>query len=253
MADGYLVGQGKIYLATRNTTTNVIGAYRWIGDASGFEITGAEDFLDYEENYSGSRVRVVHIALSTTAGYSMDMRNITAANLAAAVHGNFSTGAGATVTAQQITGYNDSIVFLANPGVSSVVINKAGVPLVLNTDYTLDALNGTITILPGSTAVTAVMGAVALTANYTFAANGGTVQAMTARYQEFALRYVGFSQTDGSAIMVNMPRVTVDIAASLALIGNDVATLSVSGGILPAPEITASPTVSNLYTITRGA
>lgn len=252
MADGYLVGQGKIFLAPRNTTTGAIGQWTWVGDASGLAISGAENFLDYEENYSGNRVRVVHVPLSQTSGFTMDMRAVTAANLAIAVHGNVVAGVGATVTGEAFTGYNGAIAFLAHPGVSTVVINKAGTPLVLGTDYTLDAVNGTITILSGSTQVPAGAGT-ALTANYTFASNGGTVQALTSQYQEFALRYNGFSQTDGSVVQFYAPRVTVDIASSIALIGNDVATLAVSGAMLPASEITASSTVSNLYTLTRGA
>lgn len=252
MADGYLVGQGKIYLATRNSS-GVNGPFQWIGDASGFVLTGAENFLDYSENYSGNRVRVVHVPLSQTSGFTMDMRALTAANLAVAVHGNVAAGTGSTVTGEAFNAFNGGIAFLGHPGVTSVVINKAGTPLVLGTDYTLDAVNGTITILPGSTQVVSPTVATALTANYTFSANGGTVQALTSQYSEFSLRYVGFSQTDGSAVIVNMYRVTIDIAASLALIGADVASLNVTGAILPAPEITPSSTVSNLYTITRGA
>ena len=69
---------------------------------------------------------------------------------------------------------------------------------------------------------------------------------------EFSLRYDGFSQTDGSVIIVNLHRVTFDLAADIAFIGSDVAALEVSGALLPATEIT-NPVLSQFYTITRGA
>lgn len=251
MADGYVVGQGKIYLAPRNSTGRT-GGYAWAGDADGFSLNASEDFLDFNESHSGARARVVHISLGKSAGFTLSLRRLDAVNLARAIHGTVGTTAGATVTGEALSAYNGSTIPLAFPGVSSVVINKAGTPLVLGTDYTVDAANGTITILPGSTAVASPTTATALTANYTYAAYGGTVQALVNSNQEFSLRYDGFSQTDGSAIIVNLHRVTFDLASDIALIGTDVAALEVGGAILPASEITGNG-LSQFYTITRGA
>lgn len=251
MADGYVVGQGKIYLAPRNSTGRT-GGFAWAGDADGLSLTASEDFLDFNESWSGNRSRVVHISLGRTGGFSLSLRRLDAINLARAIKGTVGgTSAGATVSAEPIVGYNGAMVPLAFPGVSTVVVNKGGTPLVAGTDYTLDAANGTLTFLPGSTQVPAGAGT-NLTVNYTYAAFGGTVQALTAATQEFSLRYEGFSQTDGSAIIVNLHRITFDLASDIALIGSDVAALELTGAMLPASEITGA-NLSQFYTITRGA
>ena len=250
MADGYLVGQGKISLAPRNSTGRT-GGFTWVGDADALTITGSETFLDFNESWSGQRARVVHLSQGKETGFTLSLRRIDAINLARAVHGTVGATAGASVTAEPLVAYNNASVPLAYPGVSSVVVNKGGTPLVLGTDYTVDAVSGMLTFLPGSTQVPAGAG-VNVTVNYTYAANGGVVQALTAGTQEFTLRYDGFSQTDGSAIIVTMHRITLDVAASIALLGSDVAALELTGAMLPASEITGQG-LSQFFTIARGA
>ncbi len=251
MAD-YFVGQGPISLAPRNSAGRT-GGFVFAGDSDVFSVSGTEDFLDFNESYTGARARVVHVPLSRELSFDLSLRWLDATNLARALHGTVGTTAGATVTAEPIVAYNNTMVPLLYPNVSSVVINKAGTPLVANTDYTLDAVNGTIKILPGSTLVTSAMGAVNLTANYTYASYGGTVQALKATTQEYTLRFDGFSQTDNSPMIVTLHRVTIDLAGTISFIGNDVAALELSGALLPAGEISATGPLSQYMTIVRGA
>lgn len=250
MADGYLVGQGKIYLAPRNSTGRT-GGYTWVGDADAFSLSASEDFLDFNESWSGQRARVVHLSLGKTAGFTLSLRRIDAINLARAIKGTVGATAGSTVTGETLMAYAGTSVPLRFPGVSAVSLTAAGTPLVAGTDYTVDPVGGMVTFLAGSTRVTGAT-PVTVTAAYTYANYGGTVQALTAGNQEFSLRYDGFSQTDNSPIIVNLHRVTFDIAADIALIGTDVAALEMGGAILPATEITATDQ-SQFYTITRGA
>ena len=233
----YAVGQGKVYIASRSTAGRTSG-FTWMGDCDGFELTGSQDFLDWQESYSGNRARVGHLPTSTDLGFSLNILNIDATNIAKAFYGTVTSSAGATVAAEAIDAYASSMVPLANPGVSSVVVTKTAgsVVLVANTDYTVDAVNGTLTFLSGSTQVTG-SSAVPCTVAYTYAAYEGKVQFLSDTVKDYILRFEGKSQYDGEAQVFQFHRANFNLAASLQLIGTDVASLALEGALLAAPEI----------------
>jgi hypothetical protein len=239
MADKYYaVGQGKVYLATRDISGQT-GGFEWIGDTDGFTVNGTEENLEFQESYSGKRATVLNITTSTNLAFSLGIRNINGDNLARAYYGTNASGVGATVTAEAIVGYNGKMTPLKYPGVSSVVVKKGATTLVLGTDYSLDAVNGSITILAGSTEVPAGPG-VALTVDYTYAAYSSKVKGLVRDSQEYILRFEGKSQYDNKAQIATFFRAKPGIAAALELIGTDVAVLTLEGQLLPAPEITTS-------------
>lgn len=239
MADKYYaVGQGRIYLAKRDSTGQT-GGFEWIGDTDGFTINGAEETLEFQESWSGKRATVLNITTSTDLSFSLAIRNINGDNLARAYYGTSSSGTGATVTGEAIVGYNGKMTPLKYPGVSSVVVKKGATTLVANTDYTLDAVNGTITILAGSTEVPAGPG-VALTVDYTYASYSSRVKALVSDSQEYVIRFEGKSQFDNKAQIATFYRAKPGIAAALELIGTDVAVLNLEGQLLPAQEITTA-------------
>ena len=235
----YAVGQGKVYLASRDTTGRTSG-FTWMGDCDGFEITGSQQFLDWQESHSGNRARVGHLPTSTELGFTLNVKNIDAANIAKAFYGTVSASAGATVASEAINAYASSMVPLANPGVSSVVVTKTSgsTILVAGTDYTIDAANGTLTFLPGSTAVTGTS-AVPCTVAYTYAAYAGKVQFLADTIKDYVLRFEGKSQFDGKSQVFTIHRANFNLAASLQLIGTDVASLALEGAVLAAPEMAA--------------
>lgn len=233
----YAVGQGKVYLASRDSTGRTSG-FTWMGDCDGFELTGSQQFLDWQESYSGNRARVGHLPTSTELGFTLNIKNIDSENIAKAFYGTVSSSAGATVASESIAAYASSMVPLANPGVSSVVVTKTAgsTVLVAGTDYTVDAVNGTLTFLPGSTAVTGTS-AVPCTVAYTYAAYAGKVQFLADTIKDYVLRFEGKSQFDGKAQVFQLHRANFNLAASLQLIGSDVASLALEGAVLAAPEI----------------
>lgn len=238
MADKYyVVGQGSVYMAPRDSTGQ-IGGYEWIGDVQGFTISTSQDTLEGQEDYSGKRVTVYSIVTSTDVSFSMDVKNINGKNLARAYYGTTASGSGATVTAEAVTAYNDSVFPLAYPNVSSVVVKKGVTTLVLNTDYTVDAVNGLITILPGSTQVPAGPG-IALTVDYTYAAYSAKVETLVSDAKEYAIMFSGKSQTDNLPVRYVLHRAKPGLAASLDLIGTDISLLTIEGQCLPAQEITS--------------
>lgn len=233
----YAVGQGKVWIASRNSTGQSSG-FIWMGDCDGFAITGNQTFLDWQESYSGNRARVGHLPTATNLGFTLAVKNIDAANIAKGFYGTQAASSGATVSAEAINAYASSTIPLANPGVSSVVVTKTAgsVILVANTDYTVDAVNGTLTFLPGSTAVTG-SSAVPCTVAYTYAAYAGKVQLLNDTIKDYVLRFEGKSQFDGQPQIFQLHRANFNLATTLQLIGVDVATLQLDGAVLAAPEI----------------
>jgi hypothetical protein len=235
----YAVTQGKVYIASRDSTGRTSG-FTWMGDADGFSITGSQQFLDWQESYSGNRARVGHLPTSTDLGFSLNLKNIDGDNIAKAFYGTTAASAGASVTGESINAYASSMVPLANPGVSAVVVTKTSgsVVLVAGTDYTVDTVNGTLTFLPGSAQVTGTS-AVPCTVNYTYAAYASKTQFLNDTIKDYILRFEGKSQFDGKAIVYQLHRANFNLATALQLIGTEVGSLPIEGAVLAAPEISS--------------
>jgi hypothetical protein len=229
----YAVGQGKVYMALRDSTGQ-IGGFDWIGDADGFTVTGAETKVSFQESYSGNRVRVLDITSSVDMGFTLNLRNIDGDNLAKAFYGSSAAVVAASVTGEAIVAYNGKMTALKYPGVSTVVVTKTAgsTTLVAGTDYTLDATNGTLTFLATSTAVPAGAG-VPCTVAYAQAGVSSRVKALTGSAAEYVIRFEGKSQFDGKAQIAMLHRAKPGIAAALSLIGTDVAQLALTGALLP--------------------
>jgi len=234
----YAVGQGKVFIASRDTTGRTSG-FTWMGDCDGFELTGSQTFLDWQESFSGNRARVGHLPISTDLGFTLAIRNMDRQNIARAFYGTTAAGTGATVTGEAVVAYANSMVPLANPGVSAVTVTRTAgsIVLVAGTDYVLDAANGTLTFLPGSTNITGT-GSHPCTVNYTFASFDGRVQFLNDTIKDYILRFEGRSQFDGKPQIYQLHRANFNLATSLQMIGTDVGVLNVEGAVLAAPEIT---------------
>lgn len=235
MADKYFaVPQGKVYIASRDAAGQTSG-FTWIGDTDGFTINTTQQYLDIQESYSGNRGTVAHIPTSSDYSAELSILNINGDNLARAFYGSSSVVAAASVVGESVVAYNGSMSPLKYPGVSAVVVKKGATTLVLNTDYTLDAENGTITILPGSTQVTGSTG-VALTVDYAHAGVASRMKLMTDGLKDYTLRFEGKSRFDNLVQIGQVHRIALDMAATLSLIGTGVNKLVVKGKLLPASE-----------------
>lgn len=148
---------------------------------------------------------------------------------------------------------------------ATFAIHAGQVPLVLNTDYTLDAINGALTILPGSVLVPAVTditgvgepdaGATLLTVAYSYAASAGRVEAFTTGMQYFALRLQGINVANSNQpTIVTCYQVALDMAKMLAFIESKHNSLELDGMLLQdttrALPTAASP-LSQFITVTK--
>lgn len=228
------VSQGKVYIASRDAAGKTSG-YTWIGDCDGFTINTTQEYLDWQESYSGNRATVGHLPIKSDYAAELSILNIDGENLARAFYGSAATVAAASIVAEAITAYNGQMSALKYPGVSSVVVKKGAATLVLDTDYTVDAANGTITILAGSTQVPAGAG-VALTVDYSHAGVASRMKLMTSGVKDYSLRFEGKSRFDDLVQIGEIHRINLDMAATLELIGTGVNKLVVKGKLLPAPE-----------------
>ena len=146
----YGLFQGSFYIAERAYNGAMLTGYQAVGDVDMFTIDPKQKFDDIEESQSGLGLTSAHIPVSTSVGVKFRALDIKMANWIRATWGG-STGAvtGASVGSETVVLYNGQMTPLAHPGVSSVVVSGA----VLNTDYTVDAVNGAINVLASSTTI----------------------------------------------------------------------------------------------------
>lgn len=242
----YALLQGKVYMATRIANGAQNGGLLDIGDCDKVDITTTQKFDDIEESRTGNRNVAAHIPVGTTMAVKINMLYLSRDNLSIAYMGN-SNGpvAGATVSAEPVTLYNNSVTPLAHPNVSAVTVSVG----TLGTDYTIDAPSGFIQVLPTSVAVPAGPG-VAATVNYTYAAGTGSMEAFMKPITEYFLVVSGINTANGSAPFLGyFYRVSINLAKTLAMIDSKHAMLEVDGMLLP--DSLAPPGRSPWFTISK--
>lgn len=308
--NSYALLQGSLFMQRRALNGGVIGSLIPVGDADQLEIAVSQDFNDIKESQSGLRYTAAHIITGTDVKVKANLLIANQANLAASLWGT-DTGVAiaGSVSAELKTAYNNSLVPLANPGVSAVVavlggsathvaaiavtaagtgyaantlfamtlttgvgqvataisdangrisgvyltgtgttlataasittpgggtgatfaIQAGGASVVLSVDYTLDAVNGSLTVLPGSLKIPAYRdirgigpttgGQVSVSVNYTFAEYQGRVEAFTRGISYYSLRLQGINvANDNQPIVCAIHQVALDMRKMLSLI-----------------------------------
>ena len=229
----YFSGQGKVFVAPRAKAGAINGGWTELGDTSKLEVTTKQNYQDIYESCSGNRSIVAHYVTQTDWAFAVDAMSFSKENLARAFYGTSSAVVGASVTGEAVTCYAlNQIIPLKNPGVSAVTVKKGVTTLVKDTDYTLDAANGTITIISGTN--TGSLPA-ALTVDYTYAGYD-KIETNTTTSGEFAFRFEGINMVTGKAVVVEIHRVALDLAGALSLISTSPATFSMGGMVLADPS-----------------
>ena len=249
----YYAGQGNILIAPRITAGPINGGYVDVGDTSGFSISMKQTMVKIQENQTGFGLTAASFPVSIEASVKLMLTQWSAANLAFSMQSVAPTpNVGGTVTAETVTAYNGSSFFLANIGVTNLVLKTTGaspVTLVEGTDYTVNGSFGMVTILPGSTNVPAGAGT-ALTAAYTYAPNNGSVGMATQGIIERSVRinaknvanpFVDANNSSFAAVSFNLHRVQFEVAKVLDLIGKKDAVLELDGEVLLDPTIPFTP------------
>ena len=129
--NSYGLFQGQLFMQKRSLNGAATGGFIPVGDADKFEITPTQSFDDIKESQTGLRSTAAHIPTGSDIKLKINALWASKAILASGLWGT-DTGAVPSGTAVELaTAYNNSLVPLANMGVSSVVASLAGVTGVL--------------------------------------------------------------------------------------------------------------------------
>lgn len=234
MANTYYRGQGKLWIATRDSTGRT-GGFVEIGDAEALNINQSESYDTVFESQSGARVKVVHSAIEYNMDFELTVLNFSAANLARATLGTSELNiAGATVNDEPHKAYKGSSIFLKYPGVSGVAIGS----LVAGTDFIVDAVAGRIDF-PAASSVT--NGSTVLV-DYTHGGVDASMEAVTATAnREYIIVFEGKNMNqNGTPVIVRLHRAYMNVSQALSLLNTETARFTLSGSLLPAQEITGA-------------
>lgn len=163
----YVLGRGRVFFDQFAPNTQTTTGERYIGNTPEFSLTIESESLDHFDADAGIRAKDDSVLLELNRTGSFVTDNIDIDNLALFFLGAKSTAAQASVPshAEIITGVRKDRYYQIGSAlrvggvrnVSSVVLTKeqtpTDVPMVLGTDYTLEASLGRFYIMPTSTVV----------------------------------------------------------------------------------------------------
>jgi hypothetical protein len=240
MSNTYYRGQGKVWIASRDST-GAISGFAEVGDADKLEITQSETFDQVYESQSGARNKVVHTAIQHDVGFALDILNFNPANLARSVLGTTAAVTAGTVTNEIVVAYPGTSVFLAHSDVSAVVVKDSAtsaITYVAGTDYNVNGATGRLDIISGG----AITSAESLKVAYSYAASSAALEALTnTASREFIIVFEGLNMNqNGTPVILRCHRAYFNLAAAIAMLGTATQKFSVTGALLPAPEITAA-------------
>lgn len=250
--NSYGLFQGELFGAPRILNGAQTGGFLPFGDTDKFEISPKQKFEDIEESQTGLGLTAAHIVTSTQINVKINILNIKFDNWEKAIWGTHGGAvSGATVSGEALVMYPNAYCPLKHPGVSAVVLSTG----TIDVDYTVDAINGGIQVLPGSTAFTNAAGT-AITAAYTHDAYGGKVQAFTQSQPILMLRMNGFNSANSKQpTITNVFQWAPDMSKMLSLIEKKHMSFELDGMLLQdttKPIPTAALPFSQFFEVIKG-
>lgn len=224
----YFKGQGVVYIKPYNTNEGWVE----LGDCERLAVETSQQFTDIYESCSGSRNIVAHVINQTDWNFTADAKSFSKDNLARALYGTSSVIAADTAVEQELvfTGAGQ-VQFLENLDVENVVITQGATTLTADTDYSVDGATGMVTLL--STANLTGPAPYTLDVQYDHGAFE-KIDAATRTMVDFSFRLVGINQVTGKRVIVDVPRVALNLAAAMEFLNaTDTATFSMGGMVLP--------------------
>lgn len=239
----YGLFQGQLFIAERQFNGPQISGFEFVGDCDMFVIDPKQKFEDIKESQSGLGMTAAHIPTETDVSIKMRALDIKIRNWVRATWGG-SAGAvtGASVVSESITLYNGCMTPLAHPGVSNVVVSGAS----LTTDYTVDAVNGTLTVVASSSAVPDGT-PLTTTVNYDYADYNGKVEAFVTGQRYYMVRLNGRNTAQGNQpVILTCHQWAPDMAKTLNMIDKKHITLELDGALLQDTTIALPTSPSDL-------
>lgn len=249
MATNYIVtGQGHLWIAPRDAN-GVTGPAVEVGDADNFSASYTQQFTDVYESQTGARNIVAHALTQTDGAVTLDVLEISSANLAKALYGTATTAVGASVTGESHGAYAGGSIWLDGKNPTAVVVKKGATTLTLGSDYNFDATNGRIDFLASGTHVTATSGtADTVTVDYTHTGTD-VVQSQQTGLKDYKFIFEQ-KNFDGTVRRYELHRVALDLTKTFNMIMTGVNKLQLAGKMLPAPEITTTG-LSQYFTVVK--
>jgi hypothetical protein len=230
--DQYFSGQGVVYVADRDSSGNIL-PWRDVGNVPSLVIALETDVQDHKESRTGKRLTDYRLITENRARVTMTLEKFTKKNLMLMMYGSDQSTTSATVVTAEVLALSSLTVLVGDcfstkfPNVSSVVLKTNTTNLVLNTDYSLDATTGKITILS-----VASMVAGTLNVGYSSAPHESVVLFKDPN-KERALRFEGLNTADSERkVIVELYRVIFDPAGNVDLINDELAQFEVEGSVL---------------------
>jgi hypothetical protein len=247
----YGLFQGQLFIQERAFNGAPLGGFEFIGDTDMFTIDPKQKFEDIKESQSGLGLTAAHIPTETDVSVKLRTLDIKIANWIRATWGGSAGAVDAdSVSGESIVLYNGMMTPLAHPGVSNVVVSGA----VLGTDYTVDAANGSITVLASSSAIPEGS-PLTTTVSYDYAAYNGKVEAFTTGQRYYTLRLHGRNTAQGNQpVIVTCHQAALDMAKAFSLIERKHQQFELDGMLLqdttkPLPQ--AATDLSQFFTILK--
>lgn len=214
---------GQVYMRVAGSAAPL----QAVGNVSvlSLEITEDEKTLqDYTRPGGGQWAAVSRV---TGVNASMTLHDLDPVNLARAIYGDTSAVVGAAIVGEPHTAYQGGLIRLAhpNPTLVTVTSDPAGTTYDAGDDYEVRPEG--IMILEG-----AIADDTDILISYTYGAYD-VVQALTAGSQTYELSFGGLNEANSnSPVVLDIYRLQVSAAANLSFVGDDFASMEVTGKVL---------------------
>lgn len=224
----YFSGQGRVYLAQRDTAGNPL-SLRWVGNVPDLKISLNVETIEHKESYSGQRLTDLQIIKSKDGEFSCTLEEFSSENFELSLFGQTSQVNSGSVTDEALpTGIADGdLRLLTHQFVSAVTVtDSAGTPAVEGTDYRVHAAQGAIEFLSVTHFTQPFL------VSYSYGAAKRTAMFKSAQ-PEVWLRFDGINTADGNRpVIVDLYRVAINPTKDLSLISDELQKFELSGKVL---------------------
>ena len=241
MANYYFSGQGSLKMAERDPVTGEPLGFLPLGNIPELTLNIEVSKFEHKESESGARLIDLTLTTEKKGTFEFTVENLSLDNLAMGLWGETVTvpsGSVAVGTPETITlgkFMAGAQYALKHSRVTTFVLkDSTGVTTyVLDTDYTLDAVNGTFTPKAGGAIATATaLAGVTVKASYEYAAYK-RVDAFTRSDAPVRwLRFEGLNTIDNTRVIVDLFKAQFDPLTGYGLINEELASIAMAGTLL---------------------
>jgi hypothetical protein len=218
------IGSGKIYLREVGASAGLVE----VGNCSALNFAVQEEVKEQRDYTSTGGGVLNEVRRITGVEVSISLAELSPANLARALYGTTTAVVAGTVTTEAVTAYEGALSRLAHVNPSAVVVQDVTdtTTYVAGTDY--EVRPGGIYVIAGG----AITDADVLHVDYSYGAED-VVQALASSAKEYEVVFEGLNEArSGKAVLVDAWRVKFGAAQNLSLIGDDFASLELTGKVL---------------------